>query len=961
MSALLELLGALQPDGPVSHCWKMPDEQFTSALIAAPDLPARLGPRMLGCQWMSIATIDPAVTSGRGLKVDIRRLMALPLDFDVKDAAEGKGMPTFKDIDAAIGVIMSDLGAQPFMAVNTGHGVQPWWILDPTDPAWRCDSPTDPRWHAINRILKRWSRYVRWVCEQYDGAMDGVFDASRVLRIVGTLNMKDPAAPEAVTVRHQYPNWSVITFKQLDEALAAIGFTEQPEDREEYSDTVTDMDGVTAPASTCPYVKTILDGLATDEPGTSGRHPWLTGKATRIWAAYRYGCLTVTAREAAFAELGKRFRVIIADPKHGKPRKEGPNEVKDAIRDMRRKVETWSDEQVVNEFTPKKPDILGQPQQAHTHDRNKPVNVRPELDVTNSSDALNHLIHETGQGPMSGLYNRGGQLVFTPRIGEEGYRELSEVTAGDEDGPAQVRPVDTTRLQAVLHQRYHLTRTKVDKKTGEVTVTDVLFPREPAAQALASIDVMPNLPRLTGVVHMPVVRADGSLLDQPGYDTGTGLLHLPLPSVTIPAIPEQPTRADIAAARATLLDLLEGFPFESDHHRANYLCALLTPAIKAIVPPPYPLLLIDAPQRGSGKTLLGKTLILIHGGVLRSAFPEGEAEVRKSLTSILSTTTGTIVLFDNVTGVINSATLDGLLTSSHDTDRELGRTQMVNLVNDRVWLISGNNIQIGGDLDRRSLTCRIDAGMEHPERRTEFTIPNLGAHVRDHHGEIIAAILTLVRAWIVAGKPTNPLDRTDDYGPLIATVNGILDHVGIDGVVGHPDTKRDGADPEQDEWGGFLHALRDRFGTSPFTVSDIVNAASELAGITYDSLPGDIGERLERGNRSSAGKSLSLWMKNRAHRFCDGLAVTPATGGRAKTTRWKVETPEERGRSGRAGRSNTHNAGEESSFDSANPHGSDQTTSRTSRTSPDEAVDPYAGTLGPTGGHAPGTNVWDQP
>lgn len=349
-TGLALLMDALAPDGPMSHNHQAtPTEPFHGAVVDPCRLEVLTDEHMLASQWMSIATLDPALagTPGRGKKHAIRRLMALPCDFDVKAGA----FDSKEAIDSCIDAIIANLGFQPVVTVDTGHGLQPWWVLSATDPAWRCTSDADARWSGINAILRRWSRYVRWECEKHGAGMDGVFDASRVMRIPNTLNTK--AETVAVVIRHHYDDWEPITHDQLDEALTSLGFPELPEDVDVLGDQVFDFDGFTPPAATCAYARGLIAGLATEVPGTTGRHPWLTGKATRLWALYRHGCVSRDDIGKAMDALRARFLDICADPTiGGGTRPEGPNEVKDAIRDMRAKVATWTTEKVAAEFTP---------------------------------------------------------------------------------------------------------------------------------------------------------------------------------------------------------------------------------------------------------------------------------------------------------------------------------------------------------------------------------------------------------------------------------------------------------------------------------------------------------------------------------------------------------------------------------------------------------------------------------
>lgn len=114
-------------------------------------------------------------------------------------------------------------------------------------------------------------------------------------------------------------------------------------------------------------------------------------------------------------------------------------------------------------------------------------------------------------------------------------------------------------------------------------------------------------------------------------------------------------------------------------------------------------------------------------------------------------TTGPVVQFDNVSGTLRSSTMAGLLTSNVWDDRKLSVMDMARCANDRFWIIAGNNVALGGDLPRRSLRTVIDPGMPHPELRTGFEMEDLEVWARDRRGDLIAALLTLIRAWVVAG------------------------------------------------------------------------------------------------------------------------------------------------------------------------------------------------------------------
>jgi hypothetical protein len=109
------------------------------------------------------------------------------------------------------------------------------------------------------------------------------------------------------------------------------------------------------------------------------------------------------------------------------------------------------------------------------------------------------------------------------------------------------------------------------------------------------------MPSLLGIINTPTMRPDGSLLTKPGYDPATQLWYKPSSDITLPPIPERPTRADALAALALLNDLLEGFPFDGDVSRSVALAGMLTTVLRGAFLA-TPIFAVVAPQARTGKT-----------------------------------------------------------------------------------------------------------------------------------------------------------------------------------------------------------------------------------------------------------------------------------------------------------------------------------------------------------------------
>lgn len=518
------------------------------------------------------------------------------------------------------------------------------------------------------------------------------------------------------------------------------------------------------------------------------------------------------------------------------------------------------------------------------------------VDVTNPADALVWLQQAIGTGPLSGMFRRDSEVVFTARIGEEGYREAPP---GEDWGPATVKPIKAIELATRVDIRYRVIKRA---RVGSTRMTATLFPADVATRALSIPNELPNLRWLRGVTHTPVIRSDGTILDRPGYDEVTGVLYLPVPGLSVPGVPDRPTARQVSRAALLIMEMICDFPFITPVDKANYIGgALLTPLLRPMFPPPYKLMGIGAPQPGSGKSLLASVSRALHGGVFKSEFPSPEEEVRKFITTVLSQTTAPVVQFDNVTGVLRSSSLEGLLTSAEWSDRRLGETGMVVMPNDRLWVLTGNNLRIAGDLGRRVLWSLINVGAPNPELRSGFLHAHLESWVIEHRGELLAALLTIVRAWVLDGGPVGAEVESSGYGDWLTGVRGIVASAGFDDSVGLvADTGAahavDAVDGDSVELGVLLAAIHRVFGTSMWTVGDVLEKVDKFENgenpevITLDELPEMVADKFERSaSDAGARRTFGKWMDFRQGRWAGQLSVKRIGVSRTGNVQWRLK------------------------------------------------------------------------
>jgi putative DNA primase/helicase len=247
---------------------------------------------------------------------------------------------------------------------------------------------------------------------------------------------------------------------------------------------------------------------------------------------------------------------------------------------------------------------------------------------------------------------------------------------------------------------------------------------------------------LTGVVTWPAMRTDGTFITKPGYDPGTGLYYFG-PEVEMP---ECPTHEQAIHAVEYLLQPVTEFPFVSPSHVSSWLCLPLTLMARFAIDC-TPLWIFDAPTPGSGKTFLAELAVrMVTGGTLpRMTYSSDDEETRKRITS-LAMAGATACLVDNVVGDFGNQNFDAAVTATEWEDRVLGANRTVRVPIRVVWMVSGNNVGIKGDMQRRVLHCRLDPGTERPEERTfSRSQSELMGEVDANRTKYLRALMTVLR------------------------------------------------------------------------------------------------------------------------------------------------------------------------------------------------------------------------
>ncbi len=304
----------------------------------------------------------------------------------------------------------------------------------------------------------------------------------------------------------------------------------------------------------------------------------------------------------------------------------------------------------------------------------------------------------------------------------------------------------------------------------------------------------PQLKSLVGIAESPSMRRDGSILDMPGYDVASGILYEP--NASYPPVPEHPTLAQLQHAVETIEEVLYDFRFEQPAHKAGFIAAVLTPLARGAFDGPAPMFLFDASTPGSGKGLLAKVAALISIGRYASTSPLAREEVeRKKTITAFAMSGDRIVCWDNVVGRLGGENLCAALTEPDWSDRVLGMSRKWSGPMRIVFYATANNCQLGSDMDRRIVHVRIDPGCARPERRSGWRHADLLAHVRRNRPALTVAALTILRAYVAAGRPSMHYEPWGSYEGWSSLVVAALRFAGF----ADPGVGRDAlceADPE---------------------------------------------------------------------------------------------------------------------------------------------------------------------
>jgi len=397
-----------------------------------------------------------------------------------------------------------------------------------------------------------------------------------------------------------------------------------------------------------------------------------------------------------------------------------------------------------------------------------------------------------------------------------------------------------------------------------------------------------QLPSLRGIVNVPVILADGSIHQDPGYQAFSKLYYEPV-GEALPPIPDHPTAADVQRALDLLLDdWLVDFQFADEASKAHAVAAVVTGVARELIPGTTPLFPIDAPTPGSGKGFLAQTIGLIVTGSLPEATtqPKEDDEMRKRITSFLREGRQ-VVFFDNIKWPLDSADLNAVLTTGVWSDRLLATNLAPAYRNRSLWICTGNNLVLGPELARRSAWIRIDTKSDRPAERTGFK-HDLFPWVTANRHLLVWAVLVLCRHWVASGSPRWHERAMGSFETWSETVGGILLCAGISGFLGNRERLYAVSDPDGEEWRAFIAAWSEELGDDAAGAGDLYTIV-ERRDLLQHLFARKRNDATERSMRTTLGNALRGARDRRVGRyFIRWLGTDPHSKGQ----RYRLELAE---------------------------------------------------------------------
>lgn len=454
----------------------------------------------------------------------------------------------------------------------------------------------------------------------------------------------------------------------------------------------------------------------------------------------------------------------------------------------------------------------------------------------------------------------------------------NQITGAPETVPLKPGALACAMARVAIWQRY-------DARKDAFANTD---PPARHVTALMDAERWRYLPPLRSIARQPFFRDDGSLCRSSGYDPTSQTFGAF--AVTDFHVPSAPSRKDAELALALLRDLLIEVKFANSGEdkgadEAATVGAFLTASIRSSLPQ-APAFLARAAIYASGKSHLTAMIAAFAtpGRAIATHYPTTEQEAEKSLLSTLITAPA-VICFDNLKAgseITAWSKFCTVLSEPFVSGRILGFSRDATVSTRTLILASGNNVSPHQDLTRRFVTINLDPQVETPAT-IRYQRGARDLHVHQNRGQYVSAALTIIAAWLAAGRPQSDCAPLNGYADWTQMVRMPLLWLGMADPA-HSVFEAMKQDPDKDVLSRMLAAWLHSFGSVPTKVRDVVQRCGtdtelrEVCTEIAEDKSGDISRR-----------NLGKWIARNAGRVVGELRFERGDAT-TNSQQWKVKS-----------------------------------------------------------------------
>lgn len=314
-------------------------------------------------------------------------------------------------------------------------------------------------------------------------------------------------------------------------------------------------------------------------------------------------------------------------------------------------------------------------------------------------------------------------------------------------GTLYINPLDKYAVAQAVQREVDVF--KFDKRTGELRKTDI----KPFVSQNYESYKFKSIPEIVGLSSTPLMREDGSIRCQDGYDPESRrYIDWKLGDLDIP---DNLTREDVEKDYQMFRELNQEFFFADKELDGAVAIAAQWSGIARLSLDKCPAFGFEAPKHGSGKTLLCELAGILTSGAdpMPITHNRNDNEFEKRVESALLSKTP-VLCFDNLNHlVINSNALNSAITSGKVNIRifhsQEDRKEEVN----SLILLNGNNMQVSEDSLRRIFMCTLDTDMETPaSHKYKRDGEDLKRHAHRNRKKFIEAFFRIEKAYRQSGE-----------------------------------------------------------------------------------------------------------------------------------------------------------------------------------------------------------------